>query len=207
MRRVATGFAIVLLFLAPAAVHAHKGHASPSPTPTPAAPLASATPDAVAEPVDAVDPPAAAPEAAPARASLREVLAGIPWKDAATGHLHNKLVHFPLAFGLAAAVILLVGARWPAYAPAGRVLLVIAALVAVGAFFTGQAQMAPFVGSPLEDVLGLHRLMGLVTATSLWAGVLVTFVEKARPLRPVLGIWLLVVLSVTGFLGGVLSHS
>ncbi len=179
-------FALALLFLAAGTALAHKNH-EPSPSP-----------EAVAEePVEAL--PAEDPEPG--------ALEVIPWRDAFTGHLHNKVVHFPLAFGLAAGVMLLVAPRWPAYEPAARVLLVIAALVAVAAYFSGQAQEAAFEDSPFHSVVELHETFGIASGLTLAAGVALSFWSAARRFMPVYGLVLIGVLAFTGFLGGVLSHS
>jgi uncharacterized membrane protein len=215
MRHVVLVSTVAVLALAPPPSRAHKGHrASPSPSAAPvAAGLAPAAAEAAEVSPSPADEPSAAEEPAPGAEAPPEAepppgpFEGVSWRDAFLGHLHNKLVHFPLAFGIAAGVILVLTPRWPSYEPAGRVLLLVAAVLAVGAFFSGQAQQEPFVGSPLERALELHRLAGLVTAVSLWLAVAATFVDRARPVRPLLGAWLLLALSVTGFLGGVLSHS
>ena len=107
-------------------------------------------------------------------------MAAIPWNTALTGHLHNKIVHFPLALGLAAAVILLVAPRWPAYEPAARVLLIAGALVAIAAYLSGGAQEEPFEDSPFHSVVELHEKLGIATAIVLWCGVALTFRRK-RP--------------------------
>jgi uncharacterized membrane protein len=195
--------AAVLGALAASPAVAHKGHASPSPS-------------TAASEAPAGSPAAEETEAAPPGDSSMEVsgdlaeqgaMAAIPWQTALTGHLHNKLVHFPLALGMAAAVILIVAPRWPAYEPAARPLLIAAALVAVAAYFSGRAQHEPFEDSPFHSVVELHEKFGIGTGITLWAGVALTFWMRARRFMPVYGIFLLLLLACTGFLGGVLSHS
>ena len=212
-RALAGALLLLAAGLAPAA--AHQGHASPRPSPAaPASPQASAASEAE---IDSAEP--AAPEdgaATPVSALAEEMepppeelgaLQVIPWKTAFTSHLHNKIVHFPLAFGLAAAVLMIVGPRWPAYAPAGRVLLIVAALSAVAAYFTGGAQEEAFEDSPFHAVVEVHEAFGIASAITLCAGVALSFWEPARRFLPVFAVLLLLVLSATGFLGGVLSHS
>lgn len=200
----ALSLAAVLAALAVSPVAAHKGHASPSPSP--AAPREATVPTLAAEEGD--EPPAA-DSGMEVSGDLSEqgVMAAIPWQTALTGHLHNKIVHFPLALGLAAAVILLVAPRWPAYEPAARVLLIVGALAAVVAYFSGRAQHEPFEDSPFHSVMELHETLGIVTGITLWLGAGLTFWAPARRFMPFYGILLALVLAATGFLGGVLSHS
>lgn len=201
----AIGLAAVLTALAVGPVLAHKGHASPSPSPGPA--LESEAPEGAGA---AGEDGSSAAE--PFDGDSREpeeqgVLSVIPWKTAFTGHLHNKIVHFPLALGLAAAALLIVAPRWPAYEPAARVLLVAGALAAVAAYLTGGAQEEPFEDSPFHSVVELHEKFGIATAITLWAGVALAFWARARRFLPIYGVLLALLLASTGFLGGVLSHS
>jgi uncharacterized membrane protein len=216
MTRALAGALLLLAGVAPAA--GHQGHASPRPSPAAAAtPPASPRADAAAEAeIDTAEPAPDDGAATPVSALAQQMeppaeelgaMQVIPWKTAFTSHLHNKIVHFPLAFGLAAAVMLMAGPRWPAYAPAGRVLLVAAALAAVAAYFTGGAQEEAFEDSPFHAVVEVHERFGIASAITLWAGVALTFWAAAQRFLPLYGVLLLLVLSATGFLGGVLSHS
>ena len=214
MTRAALVLGVALALVPAAAAVAHKGHQA---SPSPAAPDVevddstgaaepSGDPSAdPSEPVAAVsDPPA---EALPPEEGERSAFEVIPWRTAVTGHLHNKIVHFPLAFGLAAGVMLIVAPRWPAYEPAARVLLVIAAALAVAAYFSGQAQEEAFEDSPFHSVVELHERFGTISGLTLLAGAALSFWTAARRFLPVYGVVLIAVLAFTGFLGGVLSHS
>ena len=150
---------------------------------------------------------AAGEEGEPESGDEPGVMQIIPWRLALIGHMHNKVVHFPLALGVAAAVLLIVAPRWPVYEPAARVLLIAAALFAVVAYFTGGAQEYAFDDSPYHAVVELHETFGIATALTLFAGVALTFRAGLRKLLPAYGVLLLLVLAATGFLGGVLSHS
>ena len=195
--------ALALLFAGTAS--AHKSH---EPSPSPEASPEVAAEDAAESPEPAAPAAADGPvDALPADDPEPGAFDVIPWRDAFTGHLHNKVVHFPLAFGLAAGVMLLAAPRWPAYEPAARVLLAIAALLAVVAYFSGQAQEGAFEDSPFHSVVELHETFGMVSGLTLAAGVALGFWSAARRFMPVYGLLLIGVLAFTGFLGGVLSHS
>lgn len=201
------GALLAALAVSPAA--AQKCHGAPSPSPSAAAPGEATPGPAAPEGADSAE--AAPPEDSPMDVSGdladQGAMAAIPWRTAFTGHLHNKIVHFPLALGLAAAAILTIAPRWPAYEPAARLLLIAGALAAVAAFFSGRAQEEPFEDSPFHSVVELHETFGIASALTLWAGVALTFWPRARRFLPLYGIFLLVFLACTGFLGGVLSHS
>lgn len=198
--------AAILAALAVAPAVAHEGFAAPSPSPSPAAASGAPSGTVAAEEAEAA-PPADSSMEVSGDLAEQGALAAIPWKTAFTGNLHNKVIHFPLALGLAAAVIFMISPRWPAYEPAARLLLIVGALAAVVAFFSGRAQEAQFDDSPFHSVVELHETFGITSAIVLWAGVALTFWARARRFMPLYGILLMLVLACTGFLGGVLSHS
>ena len=185
---------------------APKGYAAPSPSPSPAAPSETTTSTPAAEDAEAAPPSDASMEVTGDLAEQGAV-AAIPWKTAFTHNLHNKIVHFPLALGLAAALFFMIAPRWPVYEPAARLLLMAAASAALAAFFSGRAQEAQFDDSPFHSVVELHEKFGIATAITLWTGVALTFWARARRFMPLYGILLVLLLVGTGFLGGVLSHS
>lgn len=194
----------ILAALAVSSAVAHDVYAAPSPRPSPIAPSTAPTP--AAEEAEAA-PPADASMEVNGDLSEQGAMAAIPWQKAFTENLHNKIVHFPLALGLAAAVFFMIAPRWPAYEPASRLLLIAAALAAVAAFFSGRAQEEQFDDSPFHSVVELHEKFGIATAITLWSGVALTFWARARRFLPLYGILLVLLLVGTGFLGGVLSHS
>jgi len=196
--------AAILVALTVSPSVARKGHAAPSPSPATASEAPAGT--LAAEEAEAA-PPADASMAVSGDLAEQGAMAAIPWKTALTHNLHNKIVHFPLALGMAAAVLFMIAPRWPAYEPAARLLLIVGALAAVVAFFSGRAQEAQFDESPFHSVVELHEKFGITTALTLWTGVALTFWARARRFMPLYGILLLLLLACTGFLGGVLSHS
>src|SRR5262249_28924010 len=150
---------------------AHKGHAHASPSPAAAspspAPAISAAPAALS-PVPSAARPSPGASAAPA-GPVR-----IDWRAGLFEHMHNKIVHFPIALGLAAAGLLLGRARWEASQPVATGLLTVAAAFGVAAYFTGGAQAEAFQGTPTWGLVGQHAVQGTVLALLLVAGAILT---------------------------------
>jgi uncharacterized membrane protein len=188
-----------LVVAAPAG--AHKGH-KPSPSGAPA--VESAPPSAPAAEGAASGPSqrASVPAPAPAPPSRDAILRG-----ALGEHMHNKIVHFPLALGCAAAVMLLLAARWPQYRPAARLLLVGAALFAAAAYFSGEAQEEAFEHGPLEEFLERHETLGKASGIVLALGAALSFWPRADRWMWIYALAVLALLSATGFFGGILSHT
>jgi hypothetical protein len=196
--------AVLLALAAPRPAAAHKGHAhaSPSPSASPvASPAAAASPEAATAATPAPSPVVASPSPAAPPAP-----AGIDWHAALFEHMHNKIVHFPLALGLSAAVILLGRGRWAAYQPVAGALLAVAAVFAVAAYLTGGAQSEPFMGTPAEALVKQHRLQGTLTTVLLVAGAILTHVRGAQRWLWAYALFLILAISYTGLLGGLVAH-
>jgi uncharacterized membrane protein len=179
-------------------VSAHEGHQhSPSPSPT-SAPEASTRAESPA-PAESEAEPEGHPTPPPA--------VHVPVRDAILEHLHNKVVHFPLALGCTAALLLLISYRWPQYWPAARLLLFLAAASAVAAYFTGHAQEEDVENGPLREYFKLHESLGTTAVIALWLGWALSFVPKARRWLWLYALLILAILSGVGFLGGILSHA
>jgi len=122
-------------------------------------------------------------------------------------HRHNQIVHFPIALGLVGALFMLLGYRNEEQKKFGRMLLGLAFIASVAAYFTGHAQEEPFEEGRLTDVLELHEKMGLATGISLLLAWILSFIEKARPWYWLYLIAMAFLIIGTGAMGGVLAHS
>jgi len=127
----------------------------------------------------------------------------ISLKEALFEHIHNKVVHFPIALGTVALLLFLLSFRWPEMESGARLLVLLGALSTIVVFFTGQAQEEFLEGSPL---VGTHEKLGIATALSFWIWVVFNY---WKPIRKFAWVWGLVVSSlvlITAFYGGLLSH-
>ncbi|MCI0618523.1 hypothetical protein L0244_36555 [bacterium] len=125
-------------------------------------------------------------------------------KEAMWSHFHNKLVHFPFALGVIASILIFFTRKKPELLVAIRILLIVAGLFAVAAYFTGKAQEEPFEQGEMHEFLEFHQWFGIASGICLWAGVLIS--SKAKNLLTLYSVVQLILLSVTGFLGGILAH-
>jgi hypothetical protein len=200
--------AVVAAVAAPSPAAAHKGHAHASPSPSAAAVASSAA--AVASPAGTAASPVAASATSPSPVAVSPAPAPAPapidWHAALFEHMHNKIVHFPIALGLAAAVILLGRARWAAYQPVAGALLAVAAVFGLAAYLTGGAQAAPFMNTPTAALVGQHATQGTLTVILLVAGAVLTHVRAAQRWLWLYALFLILAISFTGLLGGLVAH-
>jgi uncharacterized membrane protein len=191
--------AALLLCAAPASVQAHKrGQHQPATATQAAAADTSSAPSEVAVSTGAV--------AADTGEAEPEPFVMPPMGDALIEHPHNKLVHFPVALSLAAAILLVAGRRRPGLEAAARALIWLAAAGAVGAYFTGRLQEEAFEGEPKEWLVEVHEKWGLATAVAivLWAAVATW--PPSRKFGWLVGLFVVVLVAVAAFYGGMVAH-
>ena len=126
--------------------------------------------------------------------------------QAALEHVHNKVVHFPIALSVVALPMLLLAPRRPELRRAAVGLVWVAAVAAVGAYFTGRAQADAFQGEPKEWLVELHENLGTAAAAGLvlWAA-LATWLP-ARRWAWLWGIPATGLVLVAAFFGGLVAH-
>jgi len=123
------------------------------------------------------------------------------------GHLHNKIVHIPVGFGLAAALLIILGYQWPKYRSTIPLLLFIAAIFTIPAYFSGQHQSGEFRQNEYRDIVELHQNMGITTAILLWVGAFLSLDSKFEKWMWIYAVILALMITFTGFLGGILATS
>jgi uncharacterized membrane protein len=163
------------------------------------------------EQAGAADKPAVAAQGQAADIALDAQKAGqkvaVDFKAMALSHLHNKIVHFPVALGLVGALFVLLGHFFKSLNPATRLLLTLAALGAMAAGWSGGLQMHEFTGGPYSDILETHMILGRITVIGLMVTAVASWFEGSRKWLWVLALALMVVISATGFYGGILAAS
>jgi uncharacterized membrane protein len=128
-------------------------------------------------------------------------------KEHAGKHLHNKLVHFPVALGLFGSLFLLLSYRYPSYKWPARILLFSAGVFALFALPTGAAQATEFEGTSLTKVLQWHALAGKASLGLIWGAFLLSFFEASRKFFWFYALLLAGAILLAGGLGGILASA
>ena len=121
-------------------------------------------------------------------------------------HVHNKLIHFPIAFGILLFIFALIGYKQEVCHRASKIIVVLGILATIAAIIAGLSQTTPFEGKEIYSVVELHRnigflLLGLYLVTG-WA----IFTRKSTTLQLILTGLLVLVIGAVGFYGGVIAH-
>ncbi|MBU1100578.1 MAG: hypothetical protein KKA84_09255 [Bacteroidetes bacterium] len=121
-------------------------------------------------------------------------------------HIHNKLVHFPIALIYAAIFFTLLGIRKNDFIKTIKILLILTMISISMVVLSGLNQTDPFLGNSKEWIVNIHRNVGIITTvfTGFWLGSLFIKLSKWHVL--VIGIITVLLISSAAFMGGILSH-
>lgn len=121
-------------------------------------------------------------------------------------HLHNKLVHFPIALGVFAFFLTLLNFKWKNFDSAIMISVLTALLFSVGAFITGKIQSEPFIGTTKEWIVELHQNFGLAVIINLFIWTIFLIIDKLKKYAWIIGLITFMLVLVAGYLGGVVAH-
>jgi uncharacterized membrane protein len=125
---------------------------------------------------------------------------------ALVSHMHNKIIHFPIAIGILAMLL--------SFLDTGRqsdiameLLLWLGWASALAAGVTGYVQAAAFDGPGTDWILPLHRALGIAVCALYTVWLCVVQRRRNRMLAQITGVVLSVIIILAAFFGGVLAHS
>ncbi len=127
-------------------------------------------------------------------------------KDAIFKHLHNKLIHFPIALSVLSFFFFLISFKYPDFKKPAELMLLIAALFTIPVYFSGEAQIENFEKGAKEWLAEIHEEFGIFTIISIWLWLFVSRIKGIRKFAIVFGIITMILISITGFYGGILAH-
>jgi uncharacterized membrane protein len=130
-----------------------------------------------------------------------------PLREALFEHAHNAIVHFPIAFTFGALGLTWLGRTRPGFAAAAQVLLLLAALGATAAYFSGRIQAEHFAGKPKEWLVQRHETLGIASALGLWIWLAILSWEPARRYAWLPGVIVAALIGISAFYGGVVAHA
>ncbi|MFN3135537.1 MAG: DUF2231 domain-containing protein [Candidatus Kryptonium sp.] len=121
-------------------------------------------------------------------------------------HVHNKLVHFPIAFAVAGFIFTILGFKWNKFLSSVNIIIFLAGVFAIAAYLTGVSQESAFEDTSKEWVVETHETLGIATAISIWVWFLFLSVKRLKKFSWLVGAITLILVLVTSFYGGVLAH-
>lgn len=121
-------------------------------------------------------------------------------------HLHNKIIHFPIALSIMAFFLSILNFKAKKYDQAILLLVVVAFVTSIASVITGLIQESHFEGEPKEWILDIHKVIGFIIAIFLLLWTIALRIPAMKKYHWIAGLIVVVLVSVTGFLGGLISH-
>lgn len=138
--------------------------------------------------------------------SIKEEPAKLNPSEEIFKHMHNKLVHFPIALGVFAFFLTLLNFKWKNLDAAILITILVALLFSIAAFITGKNQSTSFIGTSKEWIVELHQNIGIAILINFFIWTIVLIIDKLNKYAWVIGLIAFHLILVAGFLGGVIAH-
>jgi uncharacterized membrane protein len=130
----------------------------------------------------------------------------LSFNEEMSSHLHNKIVHFPIAVGVLAFFFSLLHLKRKSYETTVSILVILGLIFSLVAFITGINQVEPFAGTGKYWVVELHRYFGISILITYFIWLFFLLVEKIKKYAWIIGLVVFILILITGFLGGVIAH-
>ncbi len=125
---------------------------------------------------------------------------------AAFEHIHNKVIHFPIALTVIGLLLMVLGYKDNKYWNALKIIIPTAALLTIIVVFSGLNQAEPFEGTAAYSLVETHELLGYGVLTSLILWSVALYVNKLKKFVWVFAILTFLLVSLAGLYGGVIAH-
>ncbi len=126
--------------------------------------------------------------------------------EAMFAHVHNKIIHFPISLAVAAFLFALFGYKDKRYDTVIKILLLVAGIFGIIAFITGTLQFDAFLNDPKLWLAETHRVLGIASTVFIWLWYFSMIFKPMNKLTWAFAILTVILISATGFYGGILAH-
>ncbi len=128
------------------------------------------------------------------------------FKEAIFEHLHNKLIHFPIALCFLSFLFLIISFKYPEFEKSARITLLISAFFTIPVYFSGENQIKNFEKDVNKWLAETHEQLGIFTIISIWLWLFVSNIKGMKKIALFIGILTVILISITAFYGGILAH-
>ncbi len=126
--------------------------------------------------------------------------------NAALEHIHNKVIHFPIALTVIGFFLMLLGYKEKKYWDSLKIIIPIAAFFTVIVVLSGLNQAEPFEGKSSYSLVETHELLGFGVLASLIFWSASFYIKKLKRFVWVFALITFALVSIAGLYGGVIAH-
>lgn len=121
-------------------------------------------------------------------------------------HIHNKIVHFPVALHILAFALSFFQFKWERLDYTIKILVYAAFFTSIFAIITGKFQEEVLEGTPKEYLVEIHEKFAYATAFFSLVWIIFLNNTKLRKFHIIIGLIIFILISATGFYGGLIAH-
>lgn len=125
---------------------------------------------------------------------------------AAFEHIHNKVIHFPIALTVIGLLLMVLGYKDNKYWDALKIIIPTASLLTIVVVFSGLNQVEPFEGTAAYSLVETHKLLGFGVLASLILWSVALYVERLKKFVYLFAVLTFLLVSAAGLYGGVIAH-
>ncbi len=121
-------------------------------------------------------------------------------------HVHNKVIHFPIALSVIGFLLMIAGYKNGKYSEALKLIIPFAAFMGIIAVLSGLNQADPFEGTAKYELVETHELLGFAVLASLVLWSLALYVKSIKKVEFIIALITVILISIAGFYGGIIAH-
>jgi uncharacterized membrane protein len=121
-------------------------------------------------------------------------------------HVHNKLIHFPIALSLLAFLFTLLNLKWKQFEYSIKYIVLISAIFSIPTVITGLNQAGNFAGDLKEWIVGIHKILGIISMSVLWIWMIFLTINPLKRFAWIIGLIGFILITITSFYGGIVAH-
>ncbi|TAL68188.1 MAG: hypothetical protein EPN82_12395 [Bacteroidetes bacterium] len=130
----------------------------------------------------------------------------IVFPDVLFEHIHNKLVHFPIALSILAFLFTILNFKWKQFEFSIKYIVLIAAIFTIPVIITGLNQAGNFAGDPKEMYVNTHKWLGITSSFLIMLWSIFLWKNSLRKYAWFFAIIIFILIILTALQGGIIAH-
>jgi uncharacterized membrane protein len=130
----------------------------------------------------------------------------IVFPDVLFEHIHNKLVHFPIALSILGLLFTILNFKWKQFEFSIKYIVLIATIFTIPVIVTGLIQADNFIGDPKEMYVNTHKWFGIISTFLLFVWSYFLWKKSLQKYAWIFSLIIFILIILTAFQGGIIAH-